>query len=457
MAVPSSGTLSLKGIANEKNVNDYTDDDTEVEAYGGISLRGVSNNSFDDFGTGNINLNTASASNPPNQTAPYAMSEFYGYDHDYVAPQVSWTYGTTSYDTGTNWGNVTGEGASSGTSLGKVISQINLTWGSNGLAWSLVDDHVNCDVSSSGDETSSSGQSQTFAITNFTTGCTKVEARWRTVSAIATVHTGTGNKITANYHRSGSQTNVHSGNRDLGTSIATSSNSNLSFTDSWRDISPAAMGGSYSNTQSHSVACEIGGTGSAYEGDTIRLSVGANSTYGLFFDIRLTSENGTTTTKSFFKNYSGTSSQTLSIRYDEFEIPDFTCIMPDMIVNEQTKGYIRIGDIVVGDRILAQGSLTDATILPQYVEVTEARTHTRSGYWDVEGIHITNDHPVWLDHNGTKDWVKVEDMWDGITRSYVAGTVDPVYLGTNPGWYYVWSADRTKGFTVSGDYAPTTE
>ena len=128
-----------------------------------------------------------------------------------------------------------------------------------------------------------------------------------------------------------------------------------------------------------------------------------------------------------------------------------------MIVKEQTKGYVRIGDIVVGDRVLAQGSLTDSSITEQYVEVTEARTHTRSGYWNVEGIHITNDHPVWLTDESSSAWVKVEDMRADVNRTYVAGTVDPVYLGTNPGWYYVWSADRTKGFTVSGDYAPTTE
>lgn len=450
----------MLGLANEKNTNDFSDGDTEAAI--DISLRGLSNNSFIDFGAGsqvesNIALNTASASNPPNQTEPYGMDEFRGYDHDYVAPQASWTNGTTAYDTGTAWGNIFGEGASTGTSLGRVISQINLTWGSNGLAWGLVDDHVNCDVTETGADTSSSGQSLAFAITNFTTGCTKVEVRWRTVSAITTVSNVTGNKITANYHRTGSQANVYSGNRDLGTNIATASNSNLSFTDSWRDISPAAMGGSYSNSQSYSVACEIGGTSSSYEGNTVQLRAGANSGYGLFFDIRLTKENGTTTTKSFFKNYSSNTSERLDLEYNEFEIPAFTCIMPDMIVKEQTKGYIRIGDIVVGDRILAQGSLTDSSVSEQYVEVTEARTHTRSGYWNVEGIHITNDHPVWLDHNGTKNWVKVEDMWDGITRSYIAGTVDPVYLGTNPGWYYVWSADRTKGFTVSGDYAPTTE
>ena len=455
MAVPSSGTLSMKGIFSEKNENDYTAANMDGES--NLSLRGLSSNSHSDTSTGgNINLNSASASNPPNQTAPYSMSEFYSYDHDYAAAQASWTYGTTAYDTGTNWAMVTGTGASSGSNLGKVISQINLTWGTGGLAWSLVDDHLNCDVFSSGDETSSSGQSQTFAISNFTTGCSKVEVRWRVVNGISFVSSGTGNKITANYHRTGSQALLSSANRDVGTNIATTTQSSFNFTDNWITVSPSVMGGSYSNSQSYSIASEIGGTTSGYEGDEVRLRVVASSSNAIYFDVRLTKQNGTTTTKSFFKNYTS-SSDRVDIHYEEFEVPDFTCIMPDMIVNEQTKGYIRIGDIVVGDRILAQGSLTDSTVLPQYVQVTEARTHTRSGYWDVEGIHITNDHPVWLTDESSSAWVKVEDMRANVNRTYVAGTVDPVYLGTNPGWYWVWSADRTKGFTVSGDYAPTTE
>lgn len=87
MVVPSSGILSLAKIANEKNQDDYDSDDSEVLASGSISLRGLSNNSFTDFGTGgnatNITINTNSGSNPPNQTEPYSMSEFYGYDHDF--------------------------------------------------------------------------------------------------------------------------------------------------------------------------------------------------------------------------------------------------------------------------------------------------------------------------------------------------------------------------------------
>ena len=45
----------------------------------------------------------------------------------------------------------------------------------------------------------------------------------------------------------------------------------------------------------------------------------------------------------------------------------------------------------------------------------------------------------------------------GNTRNYVEGTVDPVYLGTTPGHYYVYTIDLANKFTVSGSYAPTTE
>lgn len=91
MAVPSSGTLSMKGIFSEKNENDYTA--ANMDGQSGLSLRGLSSNSHSDTSTGgNINLNSASASNPPNQTAPYSMSEFYSYDHDYAAATATLSY-----------------------------------------------------------------------------------------------------------------------------------------------------------------------------------------------------------------------------------------------------------------------------------------------------------------------------------------------------------------------------
>ena len=75
MAVPSSGVLSLFGIANEIDDGDYTSDSFQDP----ISLK--------DFSTGDgdataINMSNASA-NRPDRTAPHAMSEFYSYDQDF--------------------------------------------------------------------------------------------------------------------------------------------------------------------------------------------------------------------------------------------------------------------------------------------------------------------------------------------------------------------------------------
>ena len=72
MAVPSSGVLSLFGIANEIDDNDYTSDSWQ----GPISLEHFSTG-------GEATINTANASdNRPDGSAPHAMSEWYAYSHD---------------------------------------------------------------------------------------------------------------------------------------------------------------------------------------------------------------------------------------------------------------------------------------------------------------------------------------------------------------------------------------
>ena len=461
MVVPATGALSLKGIANEKNQDDYTSDDGEVE--NNISLRGLSNNSFNDYGSENIALNSLSAANAPNQTEPYGMDEFRGYNHDEAIAAFTYTYGTSDVSVPSSAIEVSGTGASFSSTFTKVMAQINLTWGSGGFSWSWVDDHINCGLFEGGADTNSSGQSPAFQVTNFNiTSVDKVEVRWRIVGGKALISSGTGNEINANYHRTGSQATLNQSNSDSTNVIRSSAATSFNFTDSWYEVSPAALQfmnpNLYSNSQSYSISCEIGGATSAYDGDTVTLKLNSGSSNGIFFDVRITGANGSggtkTETKSFKKGYSSVNNP--RIQADEYEPPDFTCIMPDMIVREKTKGFMRIGDIVVGDRILAPVNLKEQDFKQQYVEVVNRKVHTRKGYWNVEGVHITNDHPVWLTHKGKGDWVKVEDMRSGITRNYVEGTVDPIYLGTNPGWYYVWSADRTKGFTVSGDYAKET-
>jgi len=74
MAVPSSGVLSLKGIANEIDDSDYSSDGIQ----GPFSLKELSDGTVD-------TINTANASSDrPDGSAPHSMSEWYAYDHDKV-------------------------------------------------------------------------------------------------------------------------------------------------------------------------------------------------------------------------------------------------------------------------------------------------------------------------------------------------------------------------------------
>lgn len=90
MAVPSSGEISLRRIAAEKVFDNYnvTLDGYAQGVLGTTSLRDVSTSgntygstpSFDLTNIANLNANK------PDSAAPYAMSEFYKYDH---APNLS--------------------------------------------------------------------------------------------------------------------------------------------------------------------------------------------------------------------------------------------------------------------------------------------------------------------------------------------------------------------------------
>lgn len=73
MAVPDSGTLSMRGIRAELGENNYSS--TAVQ-YSNVSLK--------DMSTGvNGTINTVNASSDrPDGSTPHSMSEFYAYDHD---------------------------------------------------------------------------------------------------------------------------------------------------------------------------------------------------------------------------------------------------------------------------------------------------------------------------------------------------------------------------------------
>ena len=79
MACPSSGEITMKGIHQELNVNDYSNvvfDNNTIKV-----------SELHDGTEGTINTANAS-SNRPNGSAPHEMSEFYSYDHDYVKSDI---------------------------------------------------------------------------------------------------------------------------------------------------------------------------------------------------------------------------------------------------------------------------------------------------------------------------------------------------------------------------------
>jgi len=88
MVIPSSGTISLAGIKNEVDEDDYT----AGESYTNISLTGIVDET-------DLNENSDSV---PNQSTPHAMSEWYGYDHDAVASFVNAKAVSKTISTGTS-------------------------------------------------------------------------------------------------------------------------------------------------------------------------------------------------------------------------------------------------------------------------------------------------------------------------------------------------------------------
>jgi len=457
MPVPTSGNpVTMRGIFSEKNEQDY--DAQNIDGESNLSLRGLSSNSHADTSTGgNINLVTDSGANPPDQAAPHSISEFYGYNHSFVP---------------TDWADSDGIVAAAATYFDaspargsalqiKYRQNIILNFkgvpqgGADASTIQFSETTIPATVDQMTGITSQSTEVAGLGITNTGTNdryenITKIEARWRFVNVDVSFNTDT--------DRGSTETIV--GHVAPGGSLSTGTHTfrtrsqgainNLNSTGSYVDITPTvgALSGGGAVTQTHflELTADTSGAGNT---DFVKIETNDSnpSTEFVALDIRLNEDDN----KVLTIRSSGVEMQATSFRQ-----PEISCIMPDMRVVHQTKGTIRIGDVVVGDHIMTRGDLTDPTVEPIFTEVTEARTHTRSGYWVVNGeLHITNDHPVYL-----KDqWVKVEDMRDDINRTYVEGTVDPVYLGTTSGHYYVLPAKDGYDYEylVDGNYAPTTE
>ena len=103
MAVPSSAEIKMSGIMGEKTDDDYTVFNDEGNQ--NISLRGLSVNGVNDFDSTDITVNINSTSKPDG-SAPHAMSEFYGYDHDAAGTSFSSVYGSFTLDVATNQAQV---------------------------------------------------------------------------------------------------------------------------------------------------------------------------------------------------------------------------------------------------------------------------------------------------------------------------------------------------------------
>ena len=79
MAVPSSGTLTMLGIARERKYSSYVS--TFNLPYPILMTDLINGGGLNSFPA----LNTSSPSKP-NTSTPHAMNEWYGYDQDYAPP-----------------------------------------------------------------------------------------------------------------------------------------------------------------------------------------------------------------------------------------------------------------------------------------------------------------------------------------------------------------------------------
>ena len=376
-------------------------------------------------------LTSLSTNASPAKTAPHGLKEFAGYSH--IAWNSNIVYAPDNYFTSIQI-NQYGNTAVAGT-------VVKVTWNSNNSHTVQFGDFTG----SLNVNTQSYSSAQTFT-TNATPSTLEVRWIFYQYDRIVSTAADSNDDIDINYHSANSQ--VFNGSN-------ANSATDQTYTGPWQFCTPQAWGGANANTQYSYIRATATGGGDAAQSqqDSININTDTSSQYvGLQYRAN---QNDIITFRNSLNTNASITAQSYTININ------FTCIMPDMLVLRKViiddlvhDEWVRIGDIEVGDHILAQGDLNDSNVSPQWAEVTEARTHNREGYWDVGGIHITNDHPVWLTDDTHSAWVKVEDMRDDIERTYVEGSVDPVYLGTTPGHYYVWDKDKNKVFTVSGDYAP---
>ena len=428
MALQTSGSISLDQIWIESQ---------------GSGFAGGSTSTMD---VANIrNLVEASGKTINNTTGTQiSFSDFYGAE--------AFGFGAATNVMASDLVTMSGDNGSGGQMYAGI--QIKVTWNSNNSHTIAYQDGTLFNPGGDFYTGASSGSG------SFTTSVNPevLQFRWVVNNAIlAHTDTNSGNELfRINY-------NVNSTTTTNLQDISNPADTDYDYTSSWITCTPSNFGGSSNNTQRFQLY--VGANASPNNEQaaaTLRLASGG------YIRLEFRGQNGNVPgngnvhafhpVHSIQKNYVSGSNPTLNAySWDE---PEESCIMPDMLVYTQANGYVKVGNIVVGDRILAAGSLTDTSAEDQYVEVTEVSPHNRSGYWNVKGLHITNDHPIWI--GGA--WVYVEDLDSRTPKTYVEEDSAPIYLGTTPGWYYVYGEDKIsedeiklRHWTVSGSYAATTE
>jgi len=99
MAVPSSGTLSLLGLAREKQNDSYTNTTVLVgqqgNSPGAISLESCATSGNNHGPQVVMEATNTGSSSYPNSSTPHGMSEWYSYDHDAVVLAAKSVYTTS--------------------------------------------------------------------------------------------------------------------------------------------------------------------------------------------------------------------------------------------------------------------------------------------------------------------------------------------------------------------------
>jgi len=276
---------------------------------------------------------------------------------------------------------------------------------------------------------------------------TSIRMRWR-LHNYGVDHTGTsggGTRTTYMYgHDSGTgYTWIDS---DWSESLSAHTPNNTSVYSSWRTYS---FPNGITSNQNRTIGLECRANAGGPNGVNVAVSqLYANSGGYFRLEIEVFSE-GTSDTITYTRNYVDSNTPKLSAQSTD---SNFSCILPDTIVEECTKGFIPASEVEQGDKIKAKGDLNDPTVEDQYVRVLGIEEHPRSGYYDLMGVGITGDHPIRL--LNANEWIKVEDLNDDVDCEYVEESCTPLYIRTAPGWFYVYHpGDDYMKTTVSGDYA----